>query len=232
MNSRRVIQRQGRRPPKERLYEELARVAKGLANPKRLELLEILAQGERTVDALARATGQPIANASHHLQALREAHLVEARKEGLYVHYRLVSADAFQLVTATRRLAEKHVAEVDRLTRAYFDSRDELEPVDRDELLGRVTAGMVIVLDVRPEEEYRAGHVPGAISVPLGRLAARLKTLPRSKEVVAYCRGPYCVMAYDAVAALRARGFRARRLVEGFPEWRAAGLPVHVGEAP
>ena len=218
--------------PKERLYEQLARVGKALASPKRLELLEILAQGERTVEALARATSQPIANASHHLLALREARLVDARKAGLYVHYRLVGPEVFDLVSAMRRLAEDHVAEVERLARTYFESRDELEPVGRDELLRRAADGTVIVLDVRPEEEYRAGHLPGAESVPLDRLAERLKKLPRRKEIVAYCRGPYCLMAYDAVAALRSRGFRARRLVEGFPEWRAAGLPVEVGEAP
>lgn len=216
--------------PKEKLFEELSRIGKALASPKRLELIEILAQGERSVEALSRATALSVANASHHLQALREARLVEARKEGLFVFYRLVSPQVFDLVGMIRRLAEQHIAEVDRLVRAYFGARDELEPVSREELTQRAQAGTVIVLDVRPPEEYRAGHIPGAASVPLDQLERRLKKLPRGKEIVAYCRGPYCLMAYEAVALLRERGRRARRLVDGFPEWRAAGLPVEVSQ--
>jgi rhodanese-related sulfurtransferase/DNA-binding transcriptional ArsR family regulator len=218
------------RHPKQRLYEELSRIGKALGSPKRLELLEILAQGERTVDALARATRLSLANTSHHLRTLREARLVEARKEGLFVHYRLVGPEVFDLFDDVRRLAEDHIAEVDRLLRTYFGPRDQLEPVDRVELLRRAKDGTVLVLDVRPPEEYRAGHIPGAVSMPVDELERRLAELPRGKEIVAYCRGPYCLMAYDAVAALRAGGRRARRLVEGFPEWRAAGLPVEVSQ--
>ena len=218
--------------PKEKLYEELSRIGKAFSSPKRLELLEILAQGERSVEALSRTVSLSVANTSHHLQTLREARLVEARKEGLFVYYRLVSPEVFDVVGMIRRLAETHVAEVDRLVRSYFGPRDELEPVGREELLRRAKEGTVVVLDVRPAEEYRAGHIPGAVSVPVAELHQRLAKLPRGKEVVAYCRGPYCLMAYDAVATLRKRGRQARRLVEGFPEWRAAGLPVEIsGEA-
>lgn len=220
------------RHPKERLYEELSRIGKALGSPKRLELLEVLAQGERTVDALSRATRLSLANTSHHLQTLREARLVEARKEGLFVHYRLVSPGVFDLFDCIRRMAEEHIGEVDRLLRIYFGPRDQLEPVDRAELLRRAKDGTVLVLDVRPREEYRAGHIPGAMSMPVDEIERRLAELPHDREIVAYCRGPYCLMAYDAVTALRADGKRARRLVEGFPEWRAAGLPVEVGQEP
>ena len=212
--------------PKERIYEELSRVGKALASPKRLELLEILAQGERSVEVLSRATALSIANTSHHLQTLREARMVEARKEGLYVHYRLVSPKVIDLLGMIRLLGEEHIAEVERLVRSYFGARDKLEPVSREELFRRAKEGTVVVLDVRPPEEYRAGHIPGAVSVPVAELEKRLKKLPRGKEIVAYCRGPYCLMAYEAVATLRARGRQARRLVDGFPEWRAAGLPI------
>jgi rhodanese-related sulfurtransferase/DNA-binding transcriptional ArsR family regulator len=218
------------RHPKERLYEELSRIGRALSSPKRLELLEILAQGERSVEALSRAVSLSVANTSHHLQALREARLVEGRKEGPFVHYRLVGHEVFDVVAMIRRLAETHVAEVDRLARECFGPRDDLEPVGREELLRRAKEGRVVVLDVRPAEEYRAGHIPGAVSIPVAELGRRLAKLPRGKEVVAYCRGPYCLMAYEAVAALRKRGRRARRLVDGFPEWRAAGLPVAIGE--
>ncbi len=220
------------RHPKERLYEELARIGKALASPKRLELLEVLAQGERSVETLARATGLSVANTSHHLQTLREARLVETRKEGLFVYYRLIGPGVFDLFRNVRELAEEHIAEVDRLVRTYFGRRDELEPVEHAELLRRAREGTVLVLDVRPQEEYRAGHIPGAVSVPLEELERRLRELPRHQEIVAYCRGPYCLMAYDAVAALRARGRRARRLVDGFPEWRASGLPIEVSQEP
>jgi len=216
--------------PKEQLYEELSRVGKALASPKRLELLEVLAQGERSVEVLSRATALSIANTSHHLQVLREARLVEARKEGLFVHYRLVSPKVFDLLGMIRELAEEHVAEVGRLVRLYFGARDALEPVSREELVRRAKEGTIVVLDVRPPEEYRAGHIPGAVSVPVGELERRLRKLPRGKEIVAYCRGPYCLMAYEAVATLRARGRRARRLIDGFPEWRAAGLPIEVSQ--
>ena len=213
---------------KSRIYEELSKIGRALGSAKRLEILEILAQGERSVEVLSRQSGLSIANTSHHLQTLREARLVEARKEGLFVFYRLTGADVFGLVQMIRRLGEEHIAEVDRIIRSYFAKRDELEPVSRADLLDRAKAGGVIVLDVRPADEYRAGHIPGAISVPVEQLEKRLTDLPPDKEIVAYCRGPYCVMSYNAVEALRARGRRARRLVDGFPEWRAEGLPVEV----
>jgi rhodanese-related sulfurtransferase/DNA-binding transcriptional ArsR family regulator len=218
------------RSAKARLYEELSRVGRALGSPRRLELLEILAQGDRSVEVLARHSGLSVANTSHHLQALREARLVEARKEGLFVYYRLTSPEVFRVVQMIRELGEQHIAEVDRIMRSYFGQRDELEPVSRRELLERSKTGTVIVLDVRPAEEYRAGHIPGAMSVPVDQLEQRLADLPPDKEIVAYCRGPYCVMSYNAVEALRAQGRRARRLVDGFPEWRAEGLPIEVSE--
>ena len=218
------------RSAKARLYEELSRVGRALGSARRLELLEILAQGERSVEVLSRHAGLSVANTSHHLQALREARLVEARKEGLFVYYRLTSPEVFRVVQMIRELGEQHIAEVDRIMRSYFGQRDELEPVSRGELLERAKTGTVIVLDVRPAEEYRAGHIPGAMSIPVDQLEQRLADLPPDKEIVAYCRGPYCVMSYNAVEALRARGRRARRLVDGFPEWRAEGLPIEVSE--
>jgi len=211
---------------KGQLYEEFARVGRAVSSPLRLELLEILAQGERTVEMLAREAGQPFANVSHHLQALRETRLVEARKAGLYVYYRLSDPAVFDLCCLIRRLAQNRLAEVDRIVKAYLESRDELEPVSREALLSRVREGMVCVLDVRPAEEYQAGHIRGALSIPLPELKRRVRELPAGKEIVAYCRGPYCVMAYQAVEILRSRKRRARRLVDGFPEWKAAGLPV------
>ena len=213
---------------KHRLYSELTRIAKALSSPSRLELIELLAQGERTVEALARAAAIPLANASHHLQVLRESRLVEARKEGLYVHYRLAGPDVFELARMLRSVGEQRLAEVDRIVKTYLAARDELEPVGRHELLKRVEEGTAIVLDVRPPEEYQAGHIPGALSVPIEQLEARLADLPRSKEIVAYCRGPYCVMSFEAVKLLRAHGRKARRLEEGFPEWRANGLPIAI----
>ena len=211
---------------KDRLYAQLSRIGKAVASPRRLELLEVLAQGERTVEALARETALSVANASHHLRILREARLVEARPDGTYVHYSLADPGVFELVRMIRRLAEERLAEVDRIVHTYLGARDQLEPVSREELLARARAGTALVLDVRPAEEFRAGHIPGALSIPIEELEHRLAELPAGREVVAYCRGPYCVLAYRAVEVLRARGRRARRLVEGFPEWRAAGLPV------
>lgn len=208
------------------LYEQFARIGKAVGSPRRLELLEVLAQGERTVEVLASQTSLSVANASHHLQTLREAGLVETRRDGLYVYYRLAGPDVFELTRMIRLLGERRLAEVDRIVREYFLARDQMEPIGRDELVDRVQSGTVLVLDVRPTDEYRAGHIPGAISVPLDQIERRLKDLPPEREVVAYCRGPYCVLAFEAVEILRARGRRARRLVDGFPEWRAAGLPV------
>ncbi len=212
--------------PKRRLYEQFARIGKDVSSPSRLELLEILAQGERTVETLAKESGLSVANASHHLQCLREARLVDARKEGLYVHYRLTDDQVDTLARLIRTLGEQYLVEVDGIVKRYFMARDSLEPVCREDLLARARSGTVLVLDVRPIEEYRAGHIPGAVSLPLADLDRRIAALPHGKEIVAYCRGPYCLLAFDAVAALRARGRKARRLEEGFPEWRAAGLPI------
>ncbi len=219
----------GNRQFKDALYGQFGRIGKALGNPHRLELVELLAQGERTVEALARESGLSLANASQHLQVLREAHLVEARREGLYAFYRLASPEVSAVVRSMRRLAEAHLAEVDRLVATYLKDRDSREAVERKELLARLREGHVTVLDVRPDEEYRQGHIAGAISIPVDALEARLKELPRGREVVAYCRGPYCVYADEAVRVLRARGRKARRLADGFPEWQAAGLPVEAG---
>jgi rhodanese-related sulfurtransferase/DNA-binding transcriptional ArsR family regulator len=211
---------------KDRVYEELGRIAKAIDSPRRLELIDLLAQGERSVEDLASEAGLSIANTSQHLQVLRRARLVETRKEGLRVHYRLGHPQVYDVARAVRGLAKARLAELNQLVQTYLESRDELEPVPREELLRRVRAGRAVVIDVRPREEYRAGHIPGALSIPLDELETRLGELPARKEIVAYCRGPYCVMAYEAVARLRARGRRARRLTDGFPEWRASGLPV------
>jgi rhodanese-related sulfurtransferase/biotin operon repressor len=212
--------------PKAQVYEQVARVGTALASASRLQLLEYVAQGERSVDALAAMAGLSVANCSKHLQALRQAGLVTARKEGLRVYYALAGDDVAALYAALQRVAKNRVAEVERLVRQWLAHRDELEPVPADELLARAKKGLVTVLDVRPAEEYAAGHLPGAINIPIDELEARLGKLPRKREVVAYCRGPYCLMSFEAVAKLRSRGLKARRLEDGFPEWRAAGLPV------
>lgn len=212
--------------PKPRLYEQLARVGTALASAGRLQLLEFLAQGERSVEVLAALSGLSVANCSKHLQLLRQAGLVTARKAGLRVFYSLAGDDVIALYAALQRVAENRVAEVERLLRTWLAHRDELEPVAPAELIDRAKLGLVTVLDVRPAEEYAAGHLPGAINIPVDRLASRLAKLPRRKEIVAYCRGPYCLMSFEAVATLRKRGLKARRLEKGFPEWRAAGLPV------
>lgn len=211
---------------KDRLYAELGRIAKAIDSPRRLELIDLLAQGERSVEDLAAEAALSIANTSRHLQILRGARLVESRKEGLRVYYRLAEPEVFDVSRAVRGLAQRRLADLDRLVEAYLGSRDDLEAIPREELLRRVREGRAVVVDVRPAEEYSAGHIPGALSIPVGELEKRLSELPARREVIAYCRGPYCVMAYDAVARLRSRGRRARRLVDGLPEWRAAGLPV------
>jgi ArsR family transcriptional regulator len=212
--------------PKQALFAQFAAVAKALGHAHRLGLLEQLAQGERSVEVLAQRTGLSVANASQHLQHMRRAGLVSARRDGKFVHYRLADDAVLDLLAALRRIAERNVAEVERLVRGYFHDRDGLEPVSREELLQRLRAGAVTVLDVRPEDEFALGHLPGAVNIPLQALETRLSELDPSQEIVAYCRGPYCVLSYEAVAALRARGFKVRRLEDGFPEWRAAGLPV------
>ncbi|MGD2055284.1 MAG: metalloregulator ArsR/SmtB family transcription factor [Gammaproteobacteria bacterium] len=216
-------------PFKHDLFAQFARVGKALGNGNRLELLEYIAQGERSVDGLAMVSGLTVANTSQHLQQLRQAGLVISRRDGLKVYYRLSGDDVIALLDALRGVAERHVADVTRLVDAYLTVKDELEPLPRRELLARVCDGLVTVLDVRPPEEYAAGHVPGAVNVPLSRLKRVLKQLNPEQEIVAYCRGPHCVLAFDAVAHLRKRGLKARRLEDGFPEWKGAGLPVETG---
>jgi rhodanese-related sulfurtransferase len=217
--------------PKQRLYQQLTRISRALASPQRLELVELLAQGERSVDSLASAMALPIANVSHHLQVLRQGGLVVGRRSGLFVIYRLADLGVFDLLRLLVKVGRERLTELDAIVRLYLEGRDGLEPVGRSELLRRVREGTVVVLDVRPAEEFAAGHIPGAISLPLERLESGLDRLPRGKPIVAYCRGPYCVMAFEAVRRLRDRGRDARRLEEGFPEWRAEGLPVAVAEA-
>jgi rhodanese-related sulfurtransferase len=211
---------------KDRLFEQFARIGKALASPKRLEILDLLAQGERTVEEIARETTMPVANASQHLQALKGVRMVESRREGLYAYYRLSDEDVFRTWQAVRALGEKRLADIDRVVETYLEDRDALEVVSATTLLERLSDGSAVVLDVRPKEEYRAGHIPGAHSVPVDALEAALQTLPKDKEIVAYCRGPYCVFSDEAVAFLGSRGYRARRLAEGLPDWRAAGRPV------
>lgn len=211
---------------KQQIYSQVARIGKVVGHGHRLELLEYLAQGERTVEALAKLTGLSVANTSQHLRVMRQSGLVQARKDGLYVYYSLADDEIVRLLSSMRKLAETHLADVDRLVRSYLTVKDELEPIPRRELLERARKGIVTVLDVRPPEEYASGHVPGAVNVPLKELAKRLEELPQGQEIVAYCRGPHCVLAFEAVARLRERGYRARRLEDGFPEWREAGLPV------
>jgi rhodanese-related sulfurtransferase len=217
----------GDRATKTALFDEFARVGKALASGRRIELLDVLANGERTVDALAGEVGLSVANASQHLQVLRQAGLVTGRRQGTWIFYRLAAPDVFQLWLALRTLAAGRVAEVERLAAAYLGARDELEPVTRQELARRLAdGGDLVVLDVRPAAEHAAGHLPGAVSIPVDELQRRLAELPADREIVAYCRGPYCAFAHDAVALLREEGFSARRLEDGLPEWQAAGLAV------
>lgn len=208
------------------LYGAIGRVASALGSPGRLQILEFVAQRERAVDELAAMTGLSMANTSKHLQALRQAGLVSARKEGLRVYYAISGDDVVALLTALREVSEHRMAEVEKLVRTWLAHRDQMEPVPAKELLQRAKKGLVVVLDVRPSEEFAAGHLPGAVNIPIHELEKRLRELPKRKEVVAYCRGPYCLMSYDAVSLLRRKGRKARRLEAGLPEWRAAGLPV------
>lgn len=210
------------------VFGQLARIARALSAPSRLALIELTAQGERSVDDLARLTGLSVANTSKHLAELRQVGLVRARKEGLRVFHVVAGPDVVALVSVLRHVAEGRIAEVNQLVRTYVTSRDELEPIPASELMARVKAGLVTVLDVRPSEEFLAGHLPGAINIRTEELAARIGKLPTDKEIIAYCRGPYCLFSVDAVALLRAQGRQARRLEDGFPEWKAAGLPVEV----
>jgi rhodanese-related sulfurtransferase len=215
---------------KARLFQEFARIGKALGSPHRLHLIETLAQGGRTVEQLAEETGLPVASASQHLQVLRAARLVAARREGLYAVYTLADPQVFRVWRAVRDLGQARLAEVDRVVREYLGHRDDMDAVSAAELRRRLRDGEVTVLDVRPRAEYEAGHIAGARSLPLAELEERLRDLPPDGEVVAYCRGPYCVIADEAVAALRAKGYRARRLAEGFPDWRSRGFPVAAGE--
>ncbi len=212
--------------PKQVLFTQFAAVAKAVANPHRLALLEQLAQGERSVEVLSDRIRVSIANASQHLQHMRRAGLLTARRDGKFVFYRLADDSVLELLASIRRVAEHNLAEVDRVVRGYFHDRDSLEPVSRLELMDRIKLGLVTILDVRPADEFALGHLPGALNIPLSELEQRLAALDPRQEIIAYCRGPYCVLSYEAVAALRARGFKARRLEDGLPEWRAAGLPV------
>jgi rhodanese-related sulfurtransferase len=212
------------------IYEQFARIGKAISNPSRLELLDLLCQGPRTVEALAKEANLGLANTSQHLKVLRAARLVEAEKAGLYVTYRLADEHVCQFFRSLRALAETRLADVREISRQFLESRQGLQPVDREQLLTKVRDGAVTVLDVRPPEEYRAGHLPGALSIPLKELERRLSDLPRDREIVAYCRGPYCVLAVEAVEMLRARGFTAFRLEDGVQDWQARGLPVAVGD--
>jgi rhodanese-related sulfurtransferase len=227
-----VAKTEAKRSFKDAIYEQLARIGKAISSPKRLELLDLLCQSERTVDALAKEANLTVANASQHLQILHAARLVEARKEGLFVIYRLADPMVGQFFRTMRILAENRIAEIEQILRRFLASREGLqgleglEPVDRKTLLERLKAGAVTVIDVRPVEEYRAGHIPGAISLPVKDLARRLSELPKNREVVAYCRGPYCMFALEAVEMLRAKGFKAVRLEDGIIDWQAMGLPV------
>lgn len=212
--------------PKRAVFENLARIGAALSSAVRLELLELLAQGERSVEELATLTGATVANTSQHLQKLKQAGLIGGRRQAQFVRYRLAGDEVVALLGALGAAGQAYLAEVERIVRLYFSAKDQMEPVPAAELMQRAKKGLVTVLDVRPPEEFAAGHVPGAINIPIGELQKRLAELPKRKEVVAYCRGPYCLMSYDAVHLLRGRGLKARRLQDGLPEWRLAGLPT------
>jgi len=213
--------------PKQAIFASLAEVAQALGHPHRLELLEHVAQGERSVEELSARANLNFANTSRHLQILRRARLVDAERRGKHVLYRLAGdAEVVELMRALGRVGERNVAEVNRVMTDYFHARDALEAVSREDLISRLRNGLVTVLDVRPEDEFALGHLPGALNIPLGKLEHRLSELPTDRDIIAYCRGPYCVLSFEAVAALRARGYPVRRLEDGYPEWKAAGLPI------
>ena len=214
---------------KDPLYANFARIGHAVSAPKRLELLDLLSQGEKTVEHLAEQSSTPIKNTSAHLRVLRQARLVETRRDGSYVRYRLADDEVTRFIRALQVLGQRRLAEVEQVTDLYLTSRDELEPVTLAELRRLIRDGEVTLLDVRPREEYEAGHIPGAISLPVAELNARSPELPKSKEVIAYCRGPYCVYSLEAVQLLRKHGYRARRAQEGLPEWRLSGLPIERG---
>lgn len=217
--------------PKQTLFEELARIAQALGHAHRLGILEQVAQGERTVEVLALANGLSVANASQHLKLLRSAGLVASRRDGKFVRYRIADDSILDLLAALRQTAERNSAEVRRVLNEYFWQRDSMEAIPRVELQARIELGLVTVLDVRPHDEFMLGHLPGSLNVPLDQLEARLSELDPAQEIVAHCRGAYCVLSFDAIARLRALGFNARRLEDGYPEWRAAGLPCEVCDA-
>jgi rhodanese-related sulfurtransferase/DNA-binding transcriptional ArsR family regulator len=221
---------QDKRAFKNQLYEQFARIGKALSSAHRLELLEVLAQGEHSVEDLAKETGMSVANASQHLQVLRAAQLVEVRREGVYIYYRLADEQVFTLWQAMRQVGEARIAEIDRIVHTYLHDRSLLQPIGAHELFQRLVDDHIILLDVRPVEEYTAGHLPGALSIPVADLEAHLSELPQDKEIVAYCRGPYCVFADEAVALLLTNGYKAHRLEQGLPDWRALGLPVESGK--
>jgi len=220
------MDKQKKRLFKDALYEQFARIGKALSNGHRLELLEVLAQGEHSVETLAQETGMSVANASQHLQVLRSAQLVEVRREGVYQYYRLADEPVFALWQAMRHVGESRMAEIERIVETYLHDRSLLQPISAAELIQRLMEGNILLLDVRPVEEYAAGHLPDALSIPITELQTRVVELPREREIVAYCRGPYCVFADEAVSLLRAHGYNARRLEQGLPDWRALGLPV------
>ena len=215
---------------KDNIYEQFARVGKAVSSPRRLELLDLLCQGERTVEILAKETGLTVANTSQHLQILRTARLVETEKDGLFVSYRLADEAVCDFFRAMRVLAESRLAEIERIKRQFLEGKEGMEPIDRQELIERVRTGAVTVLDVRPVEEYCAGHIPGALSVPISEIKNYVSRLPRDQEIVAYCRGPYCVLAVQAVEILRKKGFDAVRLEEGVPDLKALGFTVELGK--
>jgi rhodanese-related sulfurtransferase/DNA-binding HxlR family transcriptional regulator len=221
----------GDRPAKDALYDGFAEIAKALGSGRRCEIVDLLAQGERRVDEIADEIEQSVANTSHHLRAMARAGIVTTRRDGTRIYYRLASDRCAELLAALRDVAAAHTAGLDRLAEAYLGERDGIETIDRAELSARLKRREVVVLDVRPEAEYAAGHIAGARSVPVDELRKHLRALPRGADVIAYCRGPYCVYADDAVRTLRKKGFRARRLIDGYPEWQRAGLPVALGSA-
>jgi len=217
--------------PKQHVFASLAQIAQALGHTHRLELLEHLGQGERSVEDLAARANLTLANTSRHLQLLRRAALVEGRRDGKRVYYRLAGDDVVVgLLLALSRVGERNSAEIARVVASYFRARDEFEPVSRDELLDRLRSGTATVLDVRPEDEFAYGHLPDAFNIPLAQLERRLVELPADREIVAYCRGPWCVLSFEAVALLRRRGYQVRRLEDGFPEWKMAGLPIGRGQ--
>jgi len=220
------LKNEAKRRFKDAIYGQLARIGKSLASGPRLEIVDILCQGPRTVESLAGQVAQSVANTSQHLQVLRRARMVDAERDGVHIVYRLADEEVSRLFHALRSLAEARLLEIERISRDFLEGATTLEPVDRERLVERILAGDVTVIDVRPEQEYRAGHLAGAVSVPLEELEQRLADFSKEREIVAYCRGPYCVMAVEAVEILRTAGYKASHLNEGVPDWLVRGLPI------